>query len=148
MSTMGPVDLVILSFPAQRPPQSFLAALELVERRKDVRILDALIVTKSPTGEVGRVELSDIEHLGDMAAELAARRTLGMLGIDDIHEISTVMDPDTTVLALLVENVWAREALEEARKHDGRMLATLRIPYEQIAEVEAELAASAKATRR
>ncbi|MFI6010157.1 DUF6325 family protein [Streptomyces sp. NPDC051243] len=145
MSTLGPVDLVILSFPADHPPDSFLAAVEHVERRKDVRILDALVVTKSAEGRIGRMELSDIESLGDVAADIAARRTLGMVGVEDVDEIAVLMEPDTTVLALLVENVWAREAAAEARRHDGRLLASVRIPHEQIAEVEAELAGAAAA---
>ncbi|MGW2717818.1 DUF6325 family protein [Streptomyces sp. NPDC001492] len=143
MSILGPIDLIILSFPAGQPPDSFLAAVEQVERRKDVRILDALVVTKSPDGRIGRTELSDIANLGDVAADIAARRTLGMVGLDDVNEIAMVMDPDTTVLALLVENVWAREAAEEVRRHNGRLLATVRIPHEQIAEVEAELSGTA-----
>jgi len=143
MSILGPIDLIILSFPAGQPPDSFLAAVQEVERRNDVRILDALVVTKGPDGRIGRTELSDIANLGDVAADIAARRTLGMVGLDDVNEIAMVMDPDTTVLALLVENVWAREAAEEARRHNGRLLATVRIPHEQIAEVEAELSGTA-----
>ncbi|MEU8527946.1 MULTISPECIES: DUF6325 family protein [Streptomyces] len=147
MTALGPVDLVVLAFPAGQPPDSFLAALERVERREAVRILDALVVIKSADGSVERVELADIAGLGDVAAEIAARRTLGLVGLDDVEEIAGVMDRDSTVLALLVENVWAREVAEEARRHDGRLLATVRIPYEQIAEVEAELAATDAARR-
>jgi uncharacterized membrane protein len=143
MSILGPIDLIILSFPAGQPPDSFLAAVQEVERRNDVRILDALVVTKDPDGRIGRTELSDIANLGDVAADIAARRTLGMVDLDDVNEIAMVMDPDTTVLALLVENVWAREAAEEVRRHNGRLPATVRIPHEQIAEVEAELSGTA-----
>ncbi|RSS61444.1 DUF6325 family protein [Streptomyces sp. WAC06614] len=141
MSTLGPVDLVVLSFPVDRPPDSFLAALENVERREDVRILDALVVTKAADGTVERVELHDIESLADAAAGIAARRVLGTVGADQVDALVPLMEPGSTALALLVENVWARETAEEVRSHGGRLLASVRIPYEQIADVEAELSA-------
>ncbi|MBT2407583.1 MULTISPECIES: DUF6325 family protein [unclassified Streptomyces] len=142
MSELGPVDLIILSFPGVRPPDAVLRGIEEVERRNDVRILDALVVTKEENGEVERVELSDIEDLRDAAADLVARSMLGLVGIEDVDEIAALMDVGTTVLALLVENVWARELATAVRRHDGRLVATVRIPHEQITEAEADLAAA------
>lgn len=78
-----------------------------------------------------------------MAADIVARRTLGLVGVEDVGEIATLMDADATVLALLVENVWAREVAAEVRRHDGRLVASVRIPYEQITEAEADLSAAA-----
>ncbi|MQS15532.1 hypothetical protein F7Q99_25490 [Streptomyces kaniharaensis] len=139
MTELGPVDLVVLSFPSGQPPDSFLRALEDVEKREAVRVLDALVVAKDADGKLSRLELSDFEDLADAAARVAARRTMSLAGVEDIDEIAVVMEPDTTVLALLVENVWARETAAEVRRHDGRLLATVRIPYDRIVEVETVL---------
>lgn len=143
MTETGPVDLIILSFPGDQPPAGFLKALEDLEQRRDVRILDAFVVTKDAQGAVERTELVDIADLRDIAADIVARQAIGLMGVQDADEIAEVMEPGSTVLALLVENVWAREAAAEARRGGGRMLATVRIPYEQIVAAEADLAGAA-----
>jgi uncharacterized membrane protein len=140
MTDIGPVDLIILSFPGDQPPAGFLKALQDVEQRQDVRILDAFVVTKDAQGTVERTELMDIADLRDIAADIVARRAIGLMGVQDADEIAEVMEAGSTVLALLVENVWARQAAVEVRRAGGRLLATVRIPYEQIVAAEADLA--------
>lgn len=139
MTELGPVDLVALSFPGIRPPDSFLRELEVAEQRRDIRVMDALVVVKDEAGELERLELTDIEDLRDAAADIVARRTVGLVGVEDVRDIGALMDPGTTVLVLLVENVWARETAAEARRHNGTLLANVRIGHQDIVRAEGEL---------
>ncbi|MET9886679.1 DUF6325 family protein [Streptomyces sp. NPDC006430] len=143
MAELGPVDLIVLSLPGTRPPDPVLQAIEAVERHHDVRILDALVVMKDAAGAVERVEITGIQDLRDAAADVVARRTLGLVGVERVDEVAALMDNGTTAVALLVENVWAREVAAAVRKHDGRLVASVRIPHEEITEAEADLSASA-----
>ena len=115
---LGPVDVVVVAFPGDIPG-AMLVALDVVEASGDIRLIDALVVTKDVNGRVARTELADVESTQDLAADLLARGALGLIGIDDVDEVGQVLEPGTSALALLVEHVWAR-GVRVIRRRGGR----------------------------
>jgi uncharacterized membrane protein len=81
-----------------------------------------------------------VENLQDLAADLVARGATGLIGIDDVGEVGEMLDPGSVALALLVENVWARELAAAVRADQGELLASVRIPHAFIEEAESILA--------
>ncbi|MGW1994260.1 DUF6325 family protein [Embleya sp. NPDC001921] len=140
MVELGPVDAIVLGFPGQRLTSSVLDAFEAVEERGDVRLIDALIVVKDVSGEVTSHEVSEFEGLRDMAAELAAREMLGLAGAEDAEQIGQVMPPDSLVVVLFVENIWAREVAGRIRDSGGRLLSYTRLPQSVLDDAEEALA--------
>lgn len=140
MLELGPVDAIVLGFPGQRLTSSVLDAFESVEERGDVRLIDALIVVKDISGEVTSHEVSEFEGLRDMAAELAAREMLGLAGAEDAEQIGQVMPPDSLVVVLFVENIWAREVAGRIRDSGGRLLSYTRLPQSVVDDAEEALA--------
>ncbi|MFI6980080.1 DUF6325 family protein [Embleya sp. NPDC050154] len=140
MVELGPVDAIVLGFPGQRLTSSVLDAFEAVEERGDVRLIDALIVVKDISGEVTSHEVSEFEGLRDMAAELAAREMLGLAGAEDAEQIGQVMPPDSLVVVLFVENIWAREVAGRIRDSGGRLLSYTRLPQSVLDDAEEALA--------
>ncbi|MYW03924.1 DUF6325 family protein [Streptomyces sp. SID3343] len=140
MVELGPVDAIVLGFPGQRLTSAVLEAFEAVEERGDVRLIDAMIVVKDVDGNVNGHEVSEFEGLRDMAAELAAREMLGLAGDEDTDQIGQVMPPDSLVVVLFVENVWAREVAVKIRDSGGRLLSYTRLPQSVVDDAEEALA--------
>jgi uncharacterized membrane protein len=142
---LGPVDIVVLAFPGEVSART-LAALDAVEARNDVRVIDGLVVSKDGGGRVGRTELADVESLEDLAADLVARGASGLIGLDDVSEVGELLDPGSIALALLVEHVWARDLAESVRADQGELLASVRIPHAYIEEATSILAEAGDAS--
>jgi len=140
MAELGPVDAIVLGFPGQRLTSSVLVAFEAVERRGDIRLIDALIVVKDADGVVSGHEVNEFETLRDIAAEVAAREMLGLAGAEDADQIGQVMPPDSLVVVLFVENVWARDVAARIRESGGRLLSYTRLPQSVVEEAEEALA--------
>ncbi|UGQ09635.1 DUF6325 family protein [Yinghuangia sp. ASG 101] len=140
---LGPVDAIVLGFPGRRLTRSVLEAVDEVEARGDVRVIDMLIVIKDVDGEITHHEISEYEDLRDMAAEVAARRMLGLAGESDVEQIGLIMPPDSLVMVVFVENIWAREVAVRIREAGGRLLSYTRLPQATLDDVEEHIESSA-----
>lgn len=139
---LGPVDAIVLGFPGQRLTRAVLDAVDEVEARGDVRVIDMLIVIKDADGEITHHEISEYENLRDMAAEVAARRMLGLAGESDVEQIGLIMPPDSLVMVVFVENIWAREVAVRIREAGGQLLSYTRLPQATLDDVEQQMETS------
>jgi hypothetical protein len=139
LDELGPVDYLIVEFPAGKSNFTGEMAAELV-RLVDagtIRVIDILILTKNEDGTVDAMELSDIEDLGPLQsieAELAE-----LLAEEDVEHLAAAMDPGSTAGVLIWENLWAAPFASAARRSGGQLIATGRIPIQAIiASIEAD----------
>jgi len=146
LDTMGPVDFLIVEFPAGQ--QNFTGEMveELVQLTEDgiIRILDLLIIAKNDDGSVDAMEIEDLEGADEI------RRLEGhiaeILAADDVEMLAAAIEPGTVAGVLVWENIWAAPFGAAARRAGGQLVATGRIPIQAIAaSMEAELAAEAAA---
>jgi Family of unknown function (DUF6325) len=139
LEELGPVDYVIVEFPAGASNFTGEMAEELLGLvdRGIIRVIDVLILTKDEDGSVEAMELSDIEELGELEtleAELAE-----LLAEEDIEHLAAAMDPGSTAGVLIWENLWAAPFASAARRSGGQLIATGRIPIQSIiASIEAD----------
>jgi hypothetical protein len=134
MDELGPIDYLVVEFPAGKA--NFSGAMaeklkELVEART-VRVLDVLIITKDDSGEVDAFELHEFED-GDAGAlrELGAEFAQ-LLSEEDVGHIAAALEPDTVAAALVWENTWAAPFAASIRKSGGQLVASGRIPMQAI----------------
>lgn len=57
-----------------------------------------------------------------------------MIGVEDADEIARTLEPGSCALAVLVEHVWAADAVRAA----GRLTAAIRIPAEHVDDAAAQ----------
>ena len=139
LDELGPVDYVIIEFPADAANFTGEMADELVAlaERGTIRVIDVLILIKDDDGEVEAMELSDLDNLGvleRLEGELAE-----MLAEEDVAHLAAAMDPGSTAGVLIYENVWAAPFASAARRSGGRLIANGRIPTQAIiAAMEAD----------
>jgi hypothetical protein len=143
LDELGPVDYIIVEFPAGASNFSGEMAKELIALVESgtIRVIDILILTKDDEGTVEAMELSDIENLGPLQkieAELAE-----LLAADDVLHLAAAMEPGSTAGVLIWENLWAAPFASAARRSGGQLIADGRIPIQAIiASIEADDAAA------
>jgi hypothetical protein len=144
LDTMGPVDYLVVEFPAGEQSFTGEMAAELV-RLTDagiIRVLDLLIITKDEDGTIDAMEIDDIDGL-DEIRQLEAQ-IAEILAADDVAMLAAAMEPGTVAGVLVWENTWAAPFASAARRAGGQLVATGRIPLQAIAaSMEAELALEA-----
>lgn len=128
---MGPIDYILVEWPGRRPNGEVApVVVDLVERGL-IRILDLLFVAKDEDGTVTALELSD---LGEEGAGLAVFEgaSSGLLGDEDVEEAGGVLEPGTSAALLVFENSWAAPFVGAVRRSGGELVASGRIPAEDV----------------
>jgi hypothetical protein len=139
LDELGPVDYVIVEFPAGATNFTGEMATELLALSDagTIRVIDILILTKDDDGAIDVMELSDLEDLGELQvleAELAE-----LLAEEDVVHLAAAMDPGSTAGVLIYENLWAAPFASAARRAGGQLIANGRIPIQAIiAALEAD----------
>jgi hypothetical protein len=141
---LGPVDYVVVAFPAGKANFSGEMASELTALMDSntVRVLDLVLLTKDTDGTVEASELRDADdsEVGQLHAAEADLAVL--LAESDVDEIGAVLEPGSSAAVLVWENTWAAPFGAAVRRSGGQLVADGRIPTQAIlAAVEADRAA-------
>ena len=145
LDALGPVDFVIVEFPAGERNFTGEVAEELLAlvEAGSIRVIDLLILEKNDDGTVDAVELSDLDDLGPfeaLEAELAE-----LLAEDDVEHLAAARDPGSVAGVLVYENLWAVPFASAVRRAGGQLIANGRIPAQAIiAALEADEALEAQ----
>ena len=136
---LGPVDYLVLEFPADRANFTGEIAEELTKLvdAGTIRVIDMIILTKDDAGNVDAMELSDLGDLGALV-ELEAQLA-DLLAAEDVERLANAMEPGSIAGALVYENLWAAPFASSARRAGGQLVASGRIPIQAIvASLEAD----------
>lgn len=131
LNEMGPIDYVLVEWPGRQPNGEAVPHLiDLVDRGL-IRIIDLAFVAKDEDGSVAGLELAD---LGDEVAELSVFEgaSSGLLSDDDIGEAAAALEPGTAAALLVYENRWAAPFAAAVRRSGGQLVASGRIPVEDV----------------
>lgn len=136
---IGPIDYVLLEFPDQEPSGETAAALMDLVDAGIVRVFDIVAIRKAADGSVSGFEVTDLtsDGAGSFAAFAGARS--GLLGDDDIAEAASAMEPGTIAVLLIYENAWAAPFVAAASRAGGQLIASARIPAQDIMDALAAL---------
>ena len=129
---LGPVDFVLIEFPTDRlKGRAAEAVLDLVDRGI-IRLYDVMIAGKDENGEAFSVDLAEAaaEQLGGFS-ELAGARS-GLLTDDDLQEAANALEPGRLAVLIVYENTWAAPFVAAAREAGGEMVASARIPAQEL----------------
>jgi Family of unknown function (DUF6325) len=133
----GPIDFVLLEFTGGHDLSTTAAAIIDLVERGIVSLYDLVAIQKADDGTFSILEL---DGLGHEISFIAGARS-GLLGDDDMQAASDTMLPGTTGVLLMYENTWAIPFVAAALDAGGTMIATKRIPAEEVIAVLDELEA-------
>jgi hypothetical protein len=142
---LGPVDYVVVEFPADRANFSGEMAAELSALVEGgvVRVLDLILLKKELDGSVEGFESHDFADvdlggLRELETELAL-----LLAEEDVESIGAALEPGSVAAVLVWENVWAAPFGSAVRHSGGQLVASGRIPIQALAAaIEADDAIS------
>jgi hypothetical protein len=144
---LGPVDYVVVAFPAGQADFAGAMASELraLMDSNTVRLLDLVLVTRDADGSVEASELRDADdsEVGQLRAAEADLAVL--LAESDVEEIGGVLEPGSSAAVLVLENTWAAPFGAAVRRSGGQLVTSGRIPTQAIlAAMDADRAATAQ----
>ncbi len=125
--THGPIDIVLLEFPGEHDLAAPAAALLNLVDTGTIRLYDLVAIRKVDGG----VEVVELENLGDDLYVLSGARS-GLLGDDDLDAAGEVLRPGATAVVIMFENLWAIPFVAAALDAGGTMIASERIPAEDV----------------
>ena len=141
LDVLGPVDYLVVEFPADKADFSGEMAAELTALvdRGLVRVLDLLILRKDADGSVEAAELNEVDE-SKVGQLRALEAELGMLlAEEDIEAIGLAIEPGSVAAVLVYENSWAGPFASAVRRSGGQLIANGRIPTQALlAAIESE----------
>ena len=139
LDELGPVDYLVVEFPAGQQNFTGEAATELLRLHDAgiIRVMDLILIGKGPDGTVMAQELGDLEDMGEFARlETELAETLAEA---DVLTFGEVMEPGSLGAVLVFENLWAAPFASAVRHAGGQLIANGRIPIQAIiASIEAD----------
>ena len=128
--SLGPLEFVVLAFPGEGMATGVQTALDRVNKAGDLRVVDALVVTKHGDGAISAAELADADELRSVQATygLSDLETVGLISTDDVDEVSALLEPGTTAMAMLVEHVWTKDLAGAVAAAGGVLVASAHVP--------------------
>ncbi len=133
LNEIGPIDYLIVEWPGRQPNgEAAPHLIDLVERGL-IRIIDLAFIAKDEDGAVTRMELAD---LGDEVAAFAdfEGASTGLLSEEDTGEAANALEPGTSAALLVYENLWAAPFAAAVRGSGGQLVASGRIPVQDLIE--------------
>ena len=131
---LGPVDYMVVGFPADKADFSGAMADELKKLMDSgtVRVLDLVMVTKAEDGTVQAAELRDKDEseVGELRA-LESDLSL-MLALEDVDRVGADLEPGSAAAVLVWENTWAGPLASAIRRSGGELISTGRIPIQAL----------------
>jgi hypothetical protein len=131
---LGPVDYMVVGFPAERANFSGAMADELKKLMDSgtVRVLDLVMVTKGEDGTVEAAELrdhdqSEVGELRSLEADLSL-----VLALEDVERVGADLQPGGTAAVLVWENTWAGPLASAIRHSGGELISAGRIPTQAL----------------
>lgn len=133
LDELGPIDIVVIGFPADAPMTGEAAPLlvDLVDRGI-IRVFDVLFVTKGEDGAIAGFTIDGIdqERIGDFTVFEGA--STGLLGDEDAQGAAEAMEPGESAVVIMFENRWAGPFAAAVRRNGGQLIATQRIPTQEL----------------
>jgi hypothetical protein len=133
LDELGPIDFVVVEFPADRRPDgSALPLLRDLVDRGVVRVLDLAFVRMDADGAVAGIDVADVGLTGDLDVSLFAEASSGLLDGGDLAEAGAVLEPGCSAAVLVYENTWAAPFARALRRNGAQLVAGGRIPVQAI----------------
>lgn len=130
----GPIDYLVVEFPGSHMTGEGMPLLADLVDRGIIRILDLAFFKKEEDGSLRGLALADVTGDGQLDLTLFEGASSGLVGQDDLEEAGALLKPGDSAAVILYENLWAAPLAAALRRAGGRMVASGRVPVQDIVE--------------
>lgn len=141
---LGPIDYLVVEFPGSNFTGEIMPEMVDLVQRGVVRVLELVVIKKDEDGSFEALEFDGLSDgvLGELRE--AERNLANLLSEDDLTAVADALEPGSTAGLLIYENLWAAPFASAVRRAGGQLVASGRIPTQQLlAVLEDELAVEA-----
>jgi uncharacterized membrane protein len=128
MSSIAPVEYLIIGFPGNQFNGEIVPALTDLVQSGAVRILDLIFITKDEDGEVTAFEYDELDALMPLGA--VAEESMGLLNDEDVEMAAETLENNSSAAFLVWEDLWASRFAAAVRDSGGVFIAGERIPHD------------------
>jgi hypothetical protein len=133
----APVEYLVLRFPGDRIDERIVPEIGRLVAAGTVHVLDLVFIKRDADGTVHHHEFDDLDEgraLADVEGEVE-----GVIGSDDIAEVGATLDPGSSALFIVWEDLWASDLAAAVWDAGGELAFGERIPR---GAIDAALAAA------
>jgi hypothetical protein len=136
MTVIGPVEYILIGFPGNRFTGGIAPAIADLVSSGTVRIIDLVFIQKSADGTILSLEYDEIDDAEVAAAYGAIDGDAdGFLDDEDIIDAAEALEPESSALLIVWEDLWAARLGAEVVASGGELLAGGRIPHQVVTEI-------------
>ena len=132
MEEIGPVDYAIVAFPGNRFRGEVAPALADLVENGTIRIIDVTFVGKNADGDAVAMELTELDPDVQEALEKLGVAVGGLFNEDDLMTAAEELEPNSSAMLIVWENVWARKVTQALRDAGGELLDFDRLPHDVV----------------
>jgi hypothetical protein len=128
---IGPVEMIVLTFPGERADPAVAAAIQDVVARGYVTVLDLVFVSRLQGGQVRITDVDqnlDVTGLATLTVNAQA-----LVSEDDLEVVRDSLEPGQSAAVIVYEESWARNVAATVRAAGGEVALHLQIPHETAA---------------
>ncbi len=129
---VAPIDYLALEFPGAKLEGEGLAALVDLTERGIIRVLDLMVAVVAQDGSFAVVTLADLDGDGQLDLAVFEGVQSGLLDEDDLAESARLAQPGSAVGIIVYENTWAGPFVTAMRQAGAEVIASGRIPVEDV----------------
>jgi uncharacterized membrane protein len=141
MTSMGPVEYVVIGFPGNRFKGEIVPAVAELVDHDVVRILDVVFIKKDDDGNVTMFEYDSLDDVLAFGFADVDGEAGGVLNDEDLELAAEALEPDSSAALIVWEHRWAARVAQAIRDAGGRIIAGERVPDEVVEQALADLAA-------
>lgn len=140
---LGPIDFIVVEWPPGKEPngEGLRHLVDLTDRGL-IQVLDLAFVRKSEDGTVEGVAIADLDGDGRLDLMQFEGASSGVLDQEDFDEAGSALEPGTAAAILVYENRWAAPFATALRKSGAQLVASGRIPVNDLLQKLDELEAA------
>lgn len=129
---IGPLDYLLIEFPGTHLTGEGLPLLADLVDHGIIRILDLVFIEKALDGTTTVLALDGLIADGTLDLAVFQGVSSGMVGSDDVANAGSVLEPGSSAGLLIYENSWAAPFVAAMRRADGQVVASGRIPVQDV----------------
>ncbi|WP_027503284.1 DUF6325 family protein [Rhodococcus sp. UNC363MFTsu5.1] len=127
---IGPVELVVLTFPGAQVDPGTIAALQDVVERGYVTLLDLVYIAKDADGNITQVDVD--EDLDDVGLAILSIEAKALISDQDLDVVRDSLEPGTSAAIIVYEETWARQIASTVRGAGGEVALHVQIPRDAV----------------
>lgn len=129
---VGPIDYLVVEFPGGNlKGEAFGALIDLVEAGT-IRILDLAVAMVGENGDFTAMEITDLDGDGTLDLAVFEGVSSGLLDQDDLAQSASLVEAGNGIAMLVYENTWAGPFVSALRSIDAEVIASGRIPADEV----------------